>query len=75
MFSCNTDIHSESPSHKRSVTLRDAAFWKHVLIFSKRPLEEEKKTAYPQLHSQSVVCVFLSVDSKINFIKKCNFPF
>lgn len=71
MFSCNTDIHSESPSHKRSVILRDAAFWKHVLIFSKRPLEEKKKTAYPQL-AQPIHCMCFSVskDSKTNF-----FPF
>ena len=47
MFSCNADIHSESPSHRRSITLRDAAFLKHVLLFFKIPLEEKENCLSP----------------------------
>lgn len=47
MFSCNADIHSESPPHRRSTTHRDAVVLKHVLLFFKRPLEEIENCLSP----------------------------
>lgn len=58
MFSCNADIHSESPSHRRSITLRDAAFLKHVLLLFKRPLEEKENCLFPAAITNSLHMFF-----------------
>lgn len=58
MFSCNADIPSESPSHRRSITLREAAFLKHVLLFFKRPLEEKENCLSPAGITNSLYVFF-----------------